>query len=380
LVIARFRPDFASTLWFLGGIGAIIEWILVFLILPCILTKSLDAKDFLRIKANPATPSPFPKWPVVRLVRVASVVFFILFAIGTARIQVQETPDKNFKPSHEYSQTIQYLQETRHWKGHFYLQFESLKIGDEVLKQIRALPNVTAAVDPRDILEYTLHEVPPALKPLLEEGIIGAKAFKEFNVHEKAALPVFVKEIDTESLQRLFTSVKEICGAQCKSVGELVIYSDFANIILKSLYESMGASLALIFAIIFLLSGHLNWRERAAVCFSVLLCPVGLLGIIGWGGFEMNLTFSIVGGIFVGIAGDNAIQFIISNKDKSLIESIEEKRGGSGAMSLMGGIISSVLVLNSYQPLSKMAWLLVFGFILLYLGDVYVLQMWLRRK
>ena len=84
-----------------------------------------------------------------------------------------------------------------------------------------------------------------------------------------------------------------------------------------------------------------------------------------------------MGTILVGLAGDNAIQFIFRNK--GLQKDVKFFQTASVLVTFCMIILSSSFFFSSFQSLRDLGILMIIGFVLNFIGDIYILKSLAKR-
>jgi hypothetical protein len=119
-----------------------------------------------------------------------------------------------------------------------------------------------------------------------------------------------------------------------------------------------------------------NGREYwLAVIISSMWGPLFFFGIVTATGIRINVTICICITVFVGLAGDSAIQFLLSKDPKNtLTQSVLGLAPASALTFLFMGLSCLVFAFSDFAVTQQLAWLFPLGFLILYIGDVFVLQ------
>ena len=101
---------------------------------------------------------------------------------------------------------------------------------------------------------------------------------------------------------------------------------------------------------------------------AVLLCMIYLLDI------SINFVTCIIASTLVGLTGDNAIQFLFASNSDNLSDGILERGASSFYCSITMALCSLVFLGSYFDAPKTLGLMLAAGFILSYLGDVWLLK------
>lgn len=100
-----------------------------------------------------------------------------------------------------------------------------------------------------------------------------------------------------------------IPGQRVFATGTLVLLNRTSDFIGQDQRNSIAIALITIFAVLALL--FRSWRMGLTALFPNLIPVLFFFGFMGWRGIPLNLTTSLVASVVLGLAVDNAVQFIV---------------------------------------------------------------------
>lgn len=366
------------------GIGAMVEWFVIFILLNSALQLF---PRWIEWKAKPLRSWKLPFSFHLPSISKPVAWFFALAVLaslfGIHRLRVEDSPDAFFKKNHIMSKTAQHFLKTRGWNGEVSLLLNTATpeaILREKLNEVRKLPHVALVEDPFSTLDFFK-------KNHNESEIQIINQYWEsypFNRHVTAPSGVqraelYLNSMEMKDTSQLMSDVAQICSkGECELAGSLISYNEFGQRVLKTLFSSLGVSLLLVAAVIFLISGHLSLREKFFCILASIWGALALLSVFLI--FDLPLMFvtSLCASVLVGLAGDNITQFIFAKKN--LRAGIIEMTPACRIVTLAMILLTSVLFLSDFAPLAKLGGLIILGFILAYVGDVVILQGLLPKK
>jgi predicted RND superfamily exporter protein len=367
----------------ISAIGTLYEWACVFFALLAfvkIFPKVGDLKfePLLLVPKDPfAKKIPRPtSWALIALV-TGSMFFW-------HRLIVKDSPNDFFFSDHTINQTSAHFLKTRGWVNELSLLFAndvSVKRKTQVIQEVEQNPLVHTIEYSEYVKSYinanTLSRDHYFVNYLWESSSHAQRLIAE-NGTERAQ--IFINDMSNEGLQSLKSSIQNICQNECHVVGSLISYNEFSVRVLETLFSSLGVSLILVVFIILSLGHRLNKKELWACIISSIWGPLALLGLFII--FKVPLFFvsCICASVLIGLAGDNAIQFIFFSQKGKMNNSVDSLTQASLIVSIGMMVLSSVFLLSSLAPLAKLGLYILLGFILGYLGDLWVLRGLLQQK
>lgn len=368
----------------ISAIAIILEWISIFIILPAFikLFSSLNHFKFHPSRVIPKDPfqKSMPRWISYVLILLVSSSFFFW-----ERLKIQDAPGDFFFKKHIINQVTEHFYQTRSWVNDLSLVFNNnltVERKDEVIKKIRSIPLITSVEYSTDVKEFLSQNVShPSDRDMIDqlwENSSHSSRLIATSGTERAQ--IYIKDMSNESIAFLKEQIQKICHTDCEVVGSLISYNEFSMRVLSTLFSSLGISLILVIFILIILSPHIPWRTLCACIVSSMWGPLALLALFII--FQLPLFFvsCICASVLVGLAGDNAIQFIyFSNKGK-IDHSIDDLYEGSLIVTIGMMMMTSVFFLSQLAPLAKLGIFILLGFALTYLGDVWILRGLLNNK
>ncbi len=369
---------------YVSAFGGLLEWAMVFLVLPAALElwprlKNLKVtKPWIRIR-NPFHKILTKPQTWFAILAVASTVFL------WGRIQVKDSPEAFFYESHYVNKTTKHLGETRGWVNEASLLFEQSNDDDtnkQIIEKVKALPLVFKVENPYDIKRFIAEDVENADKSLVQrfwEDSWFAKRLVSSDGTLRAQ--VFLKNMEAVDIQNFVNQTKNICNGRCEVVGTLISYNEFGDKVLNTLFKSLGISLVMVSMVMIFLRKPLGYYEILACILSSLWGSFALLGIFVIFNIPIYFVSSACAAVLVGLAGDNAIHFIFSAKKRKnqLDSSIVDLEDASLIVTLSMCVLVTVFCLSPIAPFAKLGGLMLVGFLLGYLGDIWVLKGMLRK-
>ncbi len=369
-----------------AGLGAMLEWVMMFVVLPACLkvlkkeqvwVKPTNGygKRWLEVLERFSLP-PFVLKLMLFLMVLSIPAFFFL--------NDQDSPVKNLPRGHELRVGYEKFKEKFQWEGQAYLYFPeqpSQEEHDRIIRETKELALVHKVEDPLDILTEWTKGMPDLRKKLVKREMTLSPLWKKyFSLKGSLRIPLYFKEQDLHSLRKLRDQVKVICGNSCRLAGQRVVYLEYGERISRTLLDSFVVSVVLV---IFILA-YLLWisgkiQHLWPVVLSSLMGPLIILTCLAIFQVQVTVITSIFLAVMVGLAGDNAIQYILTPED-DLSSGIDSRAQGSIIVALVMMMASGLFLLQTLRAMQVLGALFVFGFFINLLGDLFGLKGLLAKR
>ncbi len=362
--------------------ASILEWAAIFLFLPALATKFPKISNIrfnsLRIKLKDPFQKKSPRsWAFILVICVAASLFFI------SHLYVEDSPEDYFFKNHEVSKTSKHFQESRGWTNEASLVFSSKNSEEEnrrLISEIRNLSLIETVENPYDNIDFITKNLDSTdkrmIESLIENSLISKRLISDQNL---IRAQLFIKSMKMSDIRNLKDQTQKICNDKCEIVGSLISYNEFSDRVINTLFSSLGTSLILVSLIIFLIRGPLSIWETFSCILSSIWGPLAILSLFIIFNIPLFFVSCVCASVLVGLAGDNAIQFIFSARDKTLEKSVESLADASLIISVTMIILTAVLLLSPLASLAKLGLLMMLGLALCYLGDLWILRGLLKK-
>ena len=378
-------------LGFWAAYGALLEWVLVFIFIPAFMLVFYRGRTWVDAKRSVAF-SATKKMSMRSIPRRASLfllvvypLVFVLFPL----LNFDDSPHRFFPAKHEFTAGINELRGAKQWTGIMSVLFEkgySFADLEPALKKLEEDPveskNVVAIESPQRIVDW-LQKDGIFTPELARSDYRLSQVYHELVDSEGVSRAlVYVKETTIESLQRLKNTVASICSkGECHLGGELVAYSDFAAMVPRTLIDSMLVSLLLVALTIgFLTQAFGKEKHLWQLILTAFWGPLLMICVLAALRTPMDFMKSTIAAVLVGLAGDNAIQYLFAARKGDLSKGIE-KRGTASVHTAIFMACTALIYLGSYFAAPKaFGVILAAGLIASLVGDLWILKGLTRRK
>lgn len=370
---------------YIVAVAGMLEWVFVFLILPALLNTR--ARRWLYFSSSMNWTIPLRQIANINLNRpitIGLIALVLVSLLGVSSLRVKDSPEAFFYDTHPINQTSHHLKKTRGWTNENSLLFSNSNSNTENreiitrLKTHRVVANIESSYMVQDFLESQVHETEknPVVQ-LWQDSWFARRLISENHVHRAI---VYLNSMENDVIDDFIKFTEGLCKDRCKLVGTIISYSEFSGRVLNTLFESFLVSLIQVVIIIFLLRGNLGLRETIYSIVSSVWGPIALLAIFVWFKIPVFFVSSICAAVLVGLAGDNAIQFIFSSKKKSFTKAVEQLGEASLILTIGNCLMLSLFFFSPIAPIAQLGGFMMLGILLCYFGDLVILKGLLRKK
>ncbi len=357
------------------ALGAMLEWTAIFIIAPTFYNQFSTIKN--RIDKHPKPKSIVPSElisytpPKKVAIFLAILPLVIIFLYDKANLNY--SPFDMFDSKHPISRYREYFQQTRHSEGEISVVFKDLNFNvKEIVQKVKLDPAVSHVYSEED-LSSEIKKLPNFLQSLLWEDFKRTDLGKLFFSNESKRMIVAIKSYDTKDIPLIVERLNAICEMNCKVKSEVIVSKDYALGILQTLYDSAISGFLSIILLIAFLVYSVNKKHIVPVILSTLWASFMLLIFVVLLQFKINVVTCVALSVLIGLAGDNAIQFLLLQKE-SFKESVTEIGEASSENFIMMILLSSTLFFSYFKTPRILALLMIAGIIFMFIGDLWILN------
>jgi len=369
-------------LW--AAVAGILEFIAVFYLLPAILQLRPKMRQWTNIKRpGPLWVDQIRRKNLPRWMALASVPLLFLSLFGVKSLVVSDTPQAVFPKSHPVNQALEELEKTRGWQTEISLVFkdkDNQRFNETVLSQVIKHPVVGAIENPYAVEKYFRKGLPEyrgdAVIDLWSQSPVYHRLVSKDGLESRANL--YLKDTDINGINAFNDFIQKICAGNCFIAGTLVSYGEFGEKVLTTLISSLGLSLLLVSAVLVFLVLATNTKGLFAILISSIWGPLSLLFLFVVFKIPIFYVTSVFASILIGLAGDNAVQFIFADR-RSALHGVQKLGNASVLIVFCMILLTTVLFLSDFEPLKKLGALMITGFFFNIIGDVWVLKALLQK-
>jgi uncharacterized protein len=353
----------------LTAIGAVLEWIILFFLIPGLLEKMRLPKTDDKLLSLFNNYSPCKVYAYVAIIPFV----FAFFLIPTMR--VDESMAEMFFSDHPYHKNNQYLGNSRGWQRRVFLiptrpSFEKGKFDNYILKQ----KNISKVID----YQTYANEVTSSLDSYNGEDILkrmkASELYKKLHFKNRAIQIIFLKEATLNSNKDVVSEIDQFCQENgCQLFGRQVEYIRYSQNILDTLYKSFALSFSLVALALILISYFKLRRLNLWLIFSALWGPVIMILVFALFKIPLNLLSCIFFAVFIGIAGDNSIQYLFHQQGPHA-KGLEELGKSSLIITFFTALGSLAITQSDFKFTAILGGVFALGFLINIYGDLYILK------
>ena len=316
----------------------------------------------------------------VDLLIVASFCTAIPMLFSSSPFQFGSDLNHLFSSDHELTKAMDQFEERRGWLSTVILRYENQDPQEVLLweKKIKAIPHVKYIESFWGAYDSISLGVEAAQKPWIEFQMRNSGFGKNFFSFDQMKSTVYVQTANSSEVMKIKDEIESICQRRCQVTGDTAAWAESSSVAVKTLFESFALSFVSIVILIVFLSSHHPWKVQAAVILSSSWGPMMLIFLIWYFGIRIDFVLSTLLSILAGLSGDNAIQFLFQSKHR-LGRSVDQQKDASLIVALLMAALALWFVFMPFEPLKNFGLFLLLGFILTYIGDVWVLKSLLQK-
>jgi predicted RND superfamily exporter protein len=352
----------------LAAIGAMFEWGCMFLIMPALIKRHhLFDKHMSRRRRFRVFFSKIMSFTPRKGLTVLSLGFMVFGMFSFFQLKINESLNTFFTDAHPLVKASGYFYRTRGFKRTVDVKFssyESMNLFRNEFKSIKNIVGFSGLYLFRDEAGAQLGEL--------------AKELYHQDFESSLSLQILLETDQLIEIERVVTKLNQACKRLgCVTEGRMASYATFARGIVDTLYQSLGLTLVIVSIIILWLATMLGIHEKWKIILSSLWGPFVLCGIFYLLKLPLNFTTCIFASVFLGLSGDNAIQYIfISKINKSKLDS--DCLGKIGLASIYIGLFTALgslaFTFSGFTFISTLGWIFFLGFLLMCYGDLFFLK------
>lgn len=380
--------DIVKRLGLWAALSGVIEWLVLFSLLPAVLSSIKGFKQF-GSSIQPKALTKLNNLEKVTLNKVWVIAFFLIYIASPFSpkfFNINDNPTMLFPKEHDFYRGIEALKDNMGFSGEISLVLKREKPLSEDLQSLELLTeklkthqNIKLIETPKAFINFMEKDFNDDIKSLIHQNLSKTPAYKKLIHNEAIRAKVYLNQTSLRDLNemRIFVDEHVCVDFPCSLSGALIAYAEFSQTVPKTLLTSLGTSLIMVCLVLILL-----WRKRKEGPLLPLLVSgfwgvAFILVLLAASQFKLNFVTCVVLAILVGTTGDNAIHYLLGAGD--LVEGIEEKQGASVLTITIMSICCVVFFFFSFQPPRVLGILLVFGLWGSLAGDLWFLKALIKK-
>lgn len=369
-------------LW--AGVGAIVEWIVMFLVLPAFLARFPSWRGWSEPGhvRDAGLPRRLASLAAPRPLAMALLLVYIAAGYGAFHLERSDSIPRLFDRNHPYRRGMTYLEASRGYQGSVGVVIpRGAGPGAQraVLERLAEQPGVARVVDPYGAADdaaggfgapYDLLDLPEAERERLRSMLAPDGAIRA---------TVYLEHIEMPALEHTLTNLRRVSAEAGGAIaGELVTYSEFAERVPATLYRSLGACLLLVGLVMLWVLFSLRIPRKVPTLLAAFWGAALLIAVLWLARVPLTFLTCIFASVLVGLTGDNVIQYAFASRHGSLAEGIRRRGGASILVAACMALASLVFLGSAFVPSRTLGTLLALGFVASVTGDLWLLLGLLR--
>lgn len=363
-----------------AAFGALLEWMMLFQLIPAVLkimkkevvwvdpSRAIVGRWIKKLEDFSLTPNVLKIFLLLMILSVPSFFF----------LNDQDSPVKNLPESHVLRISSEKFLQKFDWQGQVYLYFPEIPSKAEynrIVTELAKFENVFKVEDPEEIADDWVKDFPPLKQDLIKRELSMTPLWEKY--YSRAGtlrVPLYLKEQDLQYLRRLRDFVDGICKGNCRLAGQRVVYLEYGEKISLTMIKSFGVSIFLVVGVLaYLLWSAGKFEHLGPVVISSLMGPLSILSLMAIFQIQVTVITSIFLAIMVGLAGDNAIQYLLT-PDEDLEVGIESRARASLMVTFVMLMASSLFLTQTIKSMKILGFLFILGLTINLIGDLFGLK------
>jgi predicted RND superfamily exporter protein len=367
----------------MAAFGAFVEWTMMFTFLPSFLVLFPKLTNWVKSGARPV-PELFQKLGKQRphkLITWGMMIFYPALFLLIGNIEVDDTPENVFPSSHYFNDTRAYFEKERGWKAAVSLLFydkKNTELIDKVLAHVRDDKTVVKIEDSPSVKNYFLTPLKGdwSIESLGQRLLDRSPLWERLISDKYARAELMINDMTIKNVDRLKREVAKFCPEkECEIGGSLVSFGEFSQKIPDSLLQSLAMSLILVSIVISLVAYFLGHSKLIIpLILSALWGPIASLSVIILLGLKITYMTCIFASVLVGLAGDNALQYLFAASENSLEEGVDNCFQSSYQVCLFMFLLPIVFMISPFVPMRELGVLFSMGSLASLFGDLWLLR------
>lgn len=368
-----------------AALGSMAEWVFMFMFMPSFLKFIGKEKKWVNPDKAIST-----KWidAIEKLAMPKGTIFvfavmMVLSVPAFFYLNDQDSPVMNLPKSHVLRSGYDDFRKKFLWQGQVHLYFPEKptpELHKEIIEKLKTSKLIYRIEDPEELASEWTKNIPPLRQDLIRRELSGTPLWERYYSNTgQLRIPLYLYDQDLHSLRKLRDEVIAVCKEKCRLAGQRVVYLEYGEKISRTMIESFAVSIILVIGILgWLLHTQGKLKYFWPVSLSALMGPLVTLTLISIFQIPVTLITSIFLAVMVGLAGDNAIQYLLA--PGNLSTGIESRARASIMVTAVMMIGSSMFILQTLLPMKILGGLFVFGFFINLVGDFWGLKGLLAKK
>jgi hypothetical protein len=321
---------------------------------------------------------------------LASLFVFIAIIPLASKLNINDSPENVFQDDHPISKTLNFYQSTRGWSATVDLLFHKNVSADftrNVIQELGSNSNIKQITNHIEVQDYFLSPVKdtPSLKPVIQTSIENSNLYRKLSSDDYYRSILHLKKYAVTDLLTLEKKITSLCPTrQCFLAGDYYSYSEFATRIPNTLLKSLALSLFLVLVVLIGLyivltsKQERSFRTLSTIILSSMWGPAVVLLGVSLFQIEVNYVTCVFASVLVGLAGDNAVQYIFAGTH-NLQEGIAKRSRATVQLAVLTVLLPLCFLFAYFNPTQVLGILFSLGAIAGLVGDLWILKGLLKQ-
>ncbi len=285
-----------------------------------------------------------------------------------------------FNSKHELTQAMSLFSDRRGWLSTVVVRYQDASQQEVISweKVMKSRPQIKYIDSFWQAHQSMSQGVPTEQSSWIEFQMKNSAFGKSFFSFDQLKSTVYLHTANSSEVLKIKEDIEEICSKRCQVTGDTAAWAESSSVAVQTLFESFALSFFSIVVLIVLLSNHHPWQVQASVILSSSWGPLMLIFCIWLFGIRIDFVLSTLLSILAGLSGDNAIQFLFQSKYR-LNQSVDRQKEASLIVAFLMAALALCFGFMPFEPLKIFGFFLFLGFVLTYLGDVWILKALLKK-
>jgi predicted RND superfamily exporter protein len=362
---------------------------MVFLVLPSALRRFSKVQNWVD-ESRAWIKNPFESewWNFIKPSRKFSYFLLglmVLTPLAVKHAGFSDDPKDLFEKSHPFRKAIEYITYSRGWAQDIQVVF-SASVSEAKRAELEAKfnhdPLVVSSESALTLEHYFTRGVQGLEQSLIERDLDSSGILKHFRAKTgESRIVYYLKDSEQKHILEFKKRVEGQCPDEsCYVTGPIELYHQFVSQVAKTLTESLSLSLILVFITLWYLLIARQVPFGWQLIITSMWGPCFMLILIAALQVSINAFTSSIAAIMVGMAGDNAIQFMFAYRKSNFEDRMHSRREGAFFTSIVMAACSLAFLAAVYRPPKMMGSMLCIGFLACFYGDYGILSSLVSRK
>ena len=368
-------------LGFWAGVGAAVEWVVIFTVLPALLARYPACRAWTdsRRAWGAGVLARVVGRGLPRAVAMGLLLVHVAGAYAAWHLNRNDSIAKLFDERNPYRRGFEYVAASRGYQGSLSVVLPGASDRDRVeaaLRRVSGVNGVVRVLDPYQVLDDAAggRRVEPA-EIAAGDTAVARRMRGLLAPDGSLRAVVYLADVELLALEKTVGALKALCRREGGYVGgELVTYAEFADRVPATLFGSLGLCLLLVGAVLLALLVAAGQRGKLPVLLASMWGPAAMMILLWVLRVPLSFLTCIFASVLVGMAGDNVIQYVFATRRDRLQQGIQRRGVASILVALSMALACLVFTGSAFVPSRRLGLLLALGFLLSLAGDLWVLR------